>query len=129
MYIFDHLYDRILQIRSEYHLSSELFLLWIVRETMMFLHMFLLQLVLFHLGIIRLILLVYHILVFQCTFFIWYSGSMLFPNTIFDFLHLIPCFNKIFRISEWLILSTSFIFFIINPANKRNDHHVENGSP
>ena len=90
--------------------------------------MFLLQLVLSHLDITILIQLVYCISIGQCTFFISYSGSLLFANTIFDFLHLIPCFSRMFLISAWLILSTSFISLIINPASTRNDH-VENGNP
>ena len=89
----------------------------------------LLQLVLSHLDITILIQLVYCISIGQCTFFISYSGSLLFANTIFDFLHLIPCFSRMFLISAWLILSTSFISLIINPASTRNNDHVENGNP
>ena len=82
----------------------------IVLATRMFLHMFLLQLVLSHLDITILIQLVYCISIGQCTFFISYSGSLLFANTIFDFLHLIPCFSRMFLISAWLILSTFHVY-------------------
>src|SRR6476646_11308299 len=60
-------------------------------------------------------------------FFSVYSESLLllFDKTVLDFLHFILCLRRIFLISEWLILSTSFRSHIRKPARTRNDH-VEN---
>src|SRR6185312_7448385 len=60
-------------------------------------------------------------------FFSVYSESLLllFDKIVLDFLHFILCLRRIFLISEWLILSTSFRSFIRKPARTRNDH-VEN---
>ena len=53
------------------------------------------------------------------------SLLLLFDKTVLDFLHFILCLRRIFLISEWLILSTSFKLYIRKPARTRNDH-VEN---
>ena len=102
-----------------FKISSDLFVFfqsWIVLATRMLLHMFLLQLELSHLNITIVIQLVYCISIGQCTLFISYSGYLLFANSILDLLHLSECFSRMFLISAWLILSTSFISLIINPV-------------
>src|SRR4051812_49305048 len=61
---------------------------------------------------------------FNVLFLKVYSESLLLlvDKTVLDFLHFILCLRRIFLISEWLILSTSFRSSIRKPARTRNDH-------
>ena len=118
-----------LQIHLVALLSFEPFQPLPVPMTKMYHHGFLLLLALFHLHIKVQNLVVCCILDVQCTFFqSVFCGIillLLFDKMVLDFLHFILYLRRIFLISEWLILSTSFRSFIRKPARTRNDH-VEN---